>query len=204
LKRRRSRRPPQDSLFSSADKHTQGTGAASDEDIQQSGDSPGQATQESQFEKAREIALRFIARRMRTSREIADKLASKGFERKVIAMVIEKFNAVGLIDDAEYANAFLRTSLKLSPKSYKLLKIELIKKGVTREVAANSIKESSELVSETEIARRLLTRARRRYVNLPAGERRRKLFSFLARRGFSADVISELLGEHDSSQEIES
>jgi regulatory protein len=203
LKRRRSRRPPQDSLFSSADKHTQGTGAASDDDIHQPGDSPGRVTQESQLEKAREIALRFIARRMRTGREIADKLVSKGFERKVVAMVIEKFKAVGLIDDAEYASAFLRTSLKLRPRSYKLLKVELMKKGVTREVAANSVKESSELVSEVEIARRLLSRAHHRYENLPGGERRRKLFSFLARRGFSVDTISELLGEHDSSQETE-
>jgi regulatory protein len=132
---------------------------------------------------------------MRTAREIQDKLALKGFGREAISIVLERLTSVGLINDAEYAGAFLRTSLKLRPKSYRSLQSELIKKGISRDIAGSAIRQSSELTPEIEIARLVMAKASRVYGKLPSAERRRKLFSFLARRGFSLGTISELLGE---------
>lgn len=202
MKRRRSRRPRQDSLFSSEAERTDEASARSDSDTGDRGDSSGLASSRSEsseraIERARQTALRFLAHRMRTGREIRDKLAAKGFGREVVSIVVERLESVGLINDAEYAGAFLRTSLKLRPRSYKSLQSELIKKGVSRETAGGAIRESSELTSEVEVARRVMTKASRVYGRLPDGERRRKLFSFLARRGFSPGTISELLGEEE-------
>ncbi len=209
MKRRRSRRPRQDSLFSSPSRSKVQAGPQLDRTRggrEESGvheDSAGLREEQSTLDKAREMALRFISRRMRTSREVEEKLASKGFDRAVISGVVERLKSVGLIDDVEYARAFLRTSLKLRPRSYRSLNVELVRKGVSREIAASSVKESAELVPEAEVAKRLLAPASRRYEKLPPGERRRKLFSFLARRGFSLDTISELLGEDGSCKEEE-
>lgn len=113
--------------------------------------------------------------------------------------VSERLESVGLIDDAEYAGAFLRTSLRLRPRSYKVLRNELIKKGVSPELANSAVRESSQSIPETSIAREVLTKAFRRYGKLPDRERRRKLFSFMGRRGFSLETISEVLGEGEQS-----
>ncbi|MFH0777287.1 MAG: regulatory protein RecX [Candidatus Eisenbacteria bacterium] len=170
MQRRRSRKPQQDSLFSSE-------------------------SEESRVEAAREVALKLLTRRMRTGREIEDRLKTSGFDDRTISLVMERLTSVGLIDDAEYARAFLRTSLKLRPRSYKKLRAELAIKGVPREVVSEAVSESSEQVPEVDVAREVLAGASRRYEKLPSHERRRKLFSFLARRGFTLETISELLGE---------
>ncbi|MCX5800350.1 MAG: regulatory protein RecX [Candidatus Eisenbacteria bacterium] len=170
MKRRRSRTPQQNSLFSSD-------------------------AEESQVEAARNAALRLLTRRMRTNREIQDELDSRGFSKNVVSKVSERLKSVGLINDSEYAGAFLRTSLKLRPRSYRVLRAELIKKGVSPEVVDGAIRESLESVPEVDVARGVFAKVSRRYEKLPQRERRRKFFSFLGRRGFSLAIISELMGE---------
>lgn len=202
MKRRRSPRPRQDSLFSSEAERTDGSSAGQDDGPGGSGRSAGPASggsdsPERVLEKARQTALRFLSHRMRTGREVRDKLTTRGFDRRTVSTVVERLTEVGLINDEEYAAAFLRTSLKLRPRSYRVLLSELVKKGVSRETAGRAIRESVELTPEVEAARRVMAKASRTYGRLPDGERRRKLFSFLARRGFSVDTISELLGEEE-------
>jgi len=178
LQRRRSRRPRQDNLFSTD-------------------------SEDKQVEAARNAALRLLTRRMRTNREIEDALFSRGFPKNVVSKVTERLRSVKLIDDEEYAGAFLRTSLKLRPRSYKVLRSELIKKGVAPEVAKAAVGASSEIVPEVEVARGVFSKISRRYEKLPQRERKRKLFSFLGRRGFSLETISELLDEGESFEEGE-
>lgn len=210
MKRRKSPRPRQDSLFSSEAERTDDNPARQRDESGGSGRSAGRLTAdgtdsapsrpesaERVLEKARQTALRFLSHRMRTGREVRDKLAARGFDGGTVSTVVDRLTEVGLIDDAEYAAAFLRTSLKLRPRSYRVLLSELMKKGVSRETAGAAIRESVELVPEVETARRVMAKAARTYGRLPDGERRRKLFSFLARRGFSPDTISELLGEEE-------
>ena len=187
MKRRRSPRPRQDSLFSSEAERKDESAA------RQEAGSGAQA----ELERARQTALRFLSHRMRTGREVRDKLAARGFDGGTVSTVVDRLTEVGLINDAEYAAAFLRTSLKLRPRSYRVLLSELLKKGVSRDTAGRAIAESVELAPEVETARRVMAKASRTYGRLPDGERRRKLFSFLARRGFSPDTISELLGEEE-------
>jgi regulatory protein len=132
---------------------------------------------------------------MRTRREVEEKLSSRGFSTDLVGAVSDRLESVGLIDDVEFAGAFLRTSLRLRPRSYKVLRTELIKKGISPELANSSVRESSQSIPETSVAREVLKKAFRRYGKLPDRERRRKLFSFMGRRGFSLETISELLGE---------
>lgn len=196
MKRRRSPRQRQDSLFSSEAERADGSSARRDVGSGFDDRAPGHADAgEPQVERARQTALRFLSHRMRTGREVRDKLTARGFDRGTVSTVVERLTEVGLINDAEYAAAFLRTSLKLRPRSYRVLLSELVKKGVSRETAGRAIAGSVELTPEVEAARRVMAKASRTYGRLPDGERRRKLFSFLARRGFSMDTISELLGE---------
>jgi len=134
---------------------------------------------------------------MRTGREVRNKLAARGFDPGTVSTVVERLTEVGLINDEEYAAAFLRTGLKLRPRSYRVLLSDLVKKGVSRDTAGRAVRESVELTPEVEVARRVMAKAARTYGRLPDGERRRKLFSFLARRGFSPDTISQLIGEEE-------
>lgn len=58
-------------------------------------------------EAAREAALKLLERTRRTRSELARRLGEKGYAGPVVAEIIERLAGVGLVDDAEYAHAFL-------------------------------------------------------------------------------------------------
>src|SRR5260221_4891926 len=58
-------------------------------------------------EAAREAALRLLERTRRTRSDLSRRLIERGFAPGTVDDVIERLKAVGLVDDAEFARAFL-------------------------------------------------------------------------------------------------
>ena len=70
---------------------------------------------------------------------------------------------------------------------------DLLKSGVGREVAAGAVAEEFAGRSELEDAR---SAAARRYNGVGSEAEARRVYGFLARRGYSAGVCAEVAGEH--------
>ena len=145
-------------------------------------------------------ALNLLTFRARSARELQRRLVQKGVTAERADRVIAKLREVGLIDDADFARQLTRSKMAAGA-SRRRVHQELFKRGVPREVADEAVEQvvEEEGLSDAESIERI---ARKKWQSLSSVDeltRRRRLFAFLARRGFDSDdvsrVVRQLAGE---------
>lgn len=148
--------------------------------------------------QARDAALRLLSHRARSARELARRLARKGFPETVVAATVAAMQERGYLDDEAYAAAFVRDRLRLRPRGRRRLAAELRARGVAPGTADRAIEETFEEadVSEPELAAQAAAAwAARNAVPGPGEDRdvrlkaRRRLYGYLSRRGFDPDAV---------------
>lgn len=147
-------------------------------------------------EAAREAALKLLERTRRTRSELARRLGEKGYAGPVVAEIIERLAGVGLVDDAEYAHAFLVERWGRRAAGWRRLEQELRRRGVAGddiERARARFTDEQGGADEVRLARRVVAQAARRYAALDPRARRQRLYALLARRGFDGDTIEQAL-----------
>jgi len=149
---------------------------------------------EEQLDKAREVALRMLTATARTRGQLADGLARKGYDEHVVETLLERFEEVGLIDDADYADRLVRTRRDERGLSRRAIAAELSRKGVDSEVSRQALAQYDD-EDETAAATREAAVRLRRTVGLHDDVRRRRAFAALARKGYGADVARQAV-EH--------
>lgn len=147
--------------------------------------------------KARSRALRYLSYRLRSEREVRLKLAEKEFSPAVVDRVIEQLRASGLIDDRRFASAFAHDARLRKATGSKLLRMQLVAKGVARplaeEVLAAGEDREEEEAAALKAARALVARYRSSRKKSASEAERRRVAQFLQRRGFGWDVITPVL-----------
>jgi regulatory protein len=156
---------------------------------------------------ARDICLRLLTDRARTRTELAQALARRGVPADAADAVLERFDEVGLIDDAAFAGQWVRSRHRHRGLARRAIAQELRRKGVDDEVAGEAL---AEVDGESE-ARRARELVDRKLRTVPAGtpEQRtaaaRKLVGMLARKGYGAGVaygvVKEALAEHGADHD---
>jgi regulatory protein len=146
--------------------------------------------------KAREASLNLLSYRPRTARELERRLRRKEFPEGVAESTVEELVDKGLVDDSAFAESFVRDRVRLRPRGRRRLVQELRAKGVDAETAEAAVGEvmETEEVSELELAREAVARWARRPGEDPQRARRR-LYGFLARRGFGGETVRQILEE---------
>ena len=126
-----------------------------------------------------------MAVRDRSRRELERRLQQIGFETEEITEALDRLQEAGLVDDGRFAQAVVEheTSNRLSGRRAVMSK--LIAGGVDRGTAEEALGEAG---SGTERADELAARRATRLAGLPPEVARRRLFSFLVRRGHSPRV----------------
>jgi regulatory protein len=151
--------------------------------------------------KVRDAALRLLAVRARSEGELADRLERKGFEKAAVREVIDALRAVGLIDDEAFAKAWADERTRLKPAGPRRLMDELIAKRIGRDLAERVVAETFARCQELELARRAAARRTKGRGGASSAEdlakQRRRLYSFLVRRGFSYEVASTVVKESE-------
>ncbi|MEA2576190.1 MAG: regulatory protein [Chloroflexia bacterium] len=172
-------------------------------------------------------ALAFLSYRPRSAREVEQRLRRKGFTPEQINGVMERLRSQKYIDDHEFARFWVGNRMTFNPRGPRLLRSELRQKGVPAEIVEEVLKEQvatqEELVQQaeelkvgqsanmdepvpgTDLANALdLARKRlRAYGNLEPQVARRRLSSFLARRGYGFDVIDQVWRRVSATDEDE-
>lgn len=136
---------------------------------------------------ARTIVLTRLTDRARSRRELADALAGKGVPPETAEAVLDRFEAVGLVDDAAFADAWVESRQSTRGLPRRALRFELRRKGVDDDVIAESLAQVSP-DAEIAAARRLVERKLRSTRQLPADVRFRRLTGMLARKGYPAGM----------------
>lgn len=141
---------------------------------------------------ARAIALRLLTAAPRSRRQLADAMARRGVPDDVAERVLDRFTEVGLVDDAAYARMLVRSRHESRGLARRALAVELRRKGIDDELAAEALTEV-DAEDEEEAARALLHRRWRPDVD-PEVMTRRAL-AMLARKGYPSGLSLRLIAE---------
>ena len=155
-------------------------------------------TREDQLVQAKLAAERLLATRMRSEREMRQRLAQKEFSPAVIDATIETFLRVHLLDDAEFARLWVRDRLRLRPRAASALRRELRAKGVHEDIVTMVLHEAFEERQDIDVARELAAAYRRKHPAISGVVLKRRLAGFLQRKGYSASVVYDVINEFSS------
>jgi regulatory protein len=148
----------------------------------------------------REAALKLLERTRRTRSDLERRLKDKGYAPATVHEVVERLVEVSLVDDAEFARAWLAGRWGRKPSGWRRLQQELRAKGVPDEDierARSQLAERGSAPDEVESAAKLVAQARRRYARLDPQAQRQRLYALLARRGYDSDTIRRALELRD-------
>lgn len=148
---------------------------------------------------AYDAAVRYLAPRPRSVAEIRRHLRSKRFDDAAIDKAIDDLRAQRYIDDEAFARYWVEQRDRFRPKGERAITSELLHKGVAREVIEVVLGER-EPDSEVRRAREAIRRPITRWLTLSQAERKRKLHAYLVQRGFSYDIIEEVLARPEAPE----
>ncbi len=136
-------------------------------------------------------ALDMLAVRARSSAELARALVRKGAPRDLADRAVARLQEQGLLDDAAFAQSFTRAKVLGAGQSKRRVQQDLARKGVSRGVTDAAIASvfADEEVDQREIVEQAARKKLRSLVELEPAVRRRRLYAFLARRGYDGDDI---------------
>jgi len=146
-------------------------------------------------------ALNMLAFRARSSSELARSLVRKGEEKAHVDWAIARLQEQGLLDDAAFARAFTRSKVVGGKQSRRRVEQELARKGVARTVAGEAIDDvfEDEAVDQRSIVEEAARKKLRSLAGLDPAVQRRRLYAFLARRGYDLDDIRAAIESAGSS-----
>lgn len=146
-----------------------------------------------QRERTRQAALRLLRYRDRSVAEMRGRLAQKGFEHDAIEDEITYLISEHLLDDERFTGSWIRHKLTISHKGKRLIRAELVAKGIGSELFNKVWAEHAGM--EIKSAREWAKAKAEGYNLLDSFERRGRIRQGLFRRGYSQEAIEEALKE---------
>lgn len=145
---------------------------------------PAELSPDEAWKKAKEVCFDLLAVRPRTRDELRQALRRKGFDEELRERLLGKLDSSGLVDDAAFAEQWVRSRHTYQGLARTALVAELKRKGVDGDVA---VRAAGEIDRESEEARaRELVRKRLRSMStLDEQTAVRRLLGTLARKGYS-------------------
>ena len=133
-------------------------------------------------------AARFLSYRPRSESEMRQRLARHGYDTDTIEKTLGRYREIGLVDDASFARFWVENRNTFRPRSKRLAKMELKKKGLQTDIIEEAVND----IDEKENAYRAALSRSRRLTGLEYKEFRLKLGQYLGRRGFNYGIIKEI------------
>ena len=143
----------------------------------------------SKFEEAFEISLNFLSYKLRTEKEIVNKLKSKNFDNQIIEEVIERMKKLDLIDDFNYAKVFINDKINLTNYSKKRIINDLYLKGIDKKIYENYLNEHLDFDFELEKAEQIVSTKINLWKQKYQGYLlKNKIINFLLQKGFDYNI----------------
>jgi regulatory protein len=143
-------------------------------------------------EMAYQKALHYLSYRPRSSMEVRQNLLKRNIPPTIVEAALKRLEAARLVNDQEFARAWIENRNTFRPRSRMALRAELRRKGISDEVAEPVLEEE---VDDQALAFAAARKYAPRLRDLTWFEFRQKLSGFLARRGFSYTTLSPVVSE---------
>ena len=149
----------------------------------------------SDIERAKSRAINYISGKLKTKYEVRLKLKEKDFTEDIIDEVIDILEKEEYLNDRLYCEVFIEDKKQLNGYGKNKIKSLLIQKGISKSVFEDFL---DEFEYEKEFDNALKMGIKK--LNLLSNEedifkKKQKLINYLAYRGFSFDVINDVLRE---------
>ena len=147
---------------------------------------------------AKQTAYNFATYAKRTEKQIIDKMKRSGYTEEIFPEVINFLKSFNLIDDYAFAVGYVGACLKKKAIGAQKIKMALISKGVSKELADRALEEAFPHEDSGDIAMAALEKKLR---SMPAKktEDKRKLkaslFAYMVNRGFDYDLAIRKIDE---------
>ena len=140
-------------------------------------------------QRAFDRAVRFLSYRPRSAEEVRRNLLKYKVADSLIALVLERLEGLGYLDDLGFARFWLENRARFKPMGPRALRYELRSKGVADEIIET-------LLADIEVDDAAYRAAVGRAKSIRQTTRqafRQKLSGLLRRRGFEADTIRDVV-----------
>lgn len=138
-------------------------------------------------------ALRLLARRELTEKQVRERLVDREHDREEIDRAIEDLIHTKALDDARVAAAYVRTALKIKGRGRLRIQRELQEMGVEREVAAQALAEAFGDVDERALIAAAIKKKLHGKPKIASAAEYARVYQFLMRQGFSPGGVSAAL-----------
>lgn len=144
--------------------------------------------------------------RQRSEKEVRDYLKIRNQKSKikdgeeisqlVVDQLVERLKQRGMLNDLEFARAWVESRRRSRGKSMRALKAELMKKGIDREITEEVISHQLSVISEEELAKRTLEKKMKSWRNLDKQTFKKKAYEYLVRQGFEYEVVKKVVSKN--------
>lgn len=147
----------------------------------------------------RKRALGLLDQRSRSRHELKERLLAAEFASQHIDEVLDALERAGLVNDAHFANEWVRQRAAARGKSTRALDVELREKGISAAARADALAQIS--AEDEETRARAVAKKKAREVKDPPANRAehdkylRRVVGVLARRGYSSELSLRIARE---------
>jgi regulatory protein len=166
---------------------------------------------EEEQNRAMDAAGLLLRYRMRSRRELEGRLRLKKSAPALVSKVLARIEELGMLDDTAFARSRAEY-LTRNGKGPAAIRADLYKKGIPRGLITAALSQpavegSSRALSDPAQQRTLArAAAQKKFISLrklPAPVQARRLAGFLARRGFSPDIVHDVVKSMTKEEEPE-
>ena len=154
-------------------------------------DRPGPPDPDDEIQKAKNAAFRLLSGRDYTRAEIRKKLRGRQFSGAAIEATMVTLEGLNLVDDRAFARKWVESRLKGRPMGRFRLALELKRRGIPEDLVDETLDQALAEVDPIALALPLLQGRAARYRGLERQKALARMYQFLGRRGFEAQVARE-------------
>lgn len=130
--------------------------------------------------------IEYLSKKIAKAQNVVFKLAK---ESHIVKSIVKKLKKYNYLDDQEFTKWWVRSRMKLKPKGLFALKLELMSKGITKEITEQVL---SKYQNQTEIAQIAIKKKIKSWENLKEIDLKKKVYSYLSNRGFDFETVKEV------------
>jgi regulatory protein len=144
-------------------------------------------------ESAYRTALRALERRGYARADLGRRLLRKGHARSAVEAALDQLGAIGMLDDAAFAEHYVATRSARGRGPVRLTR-DLLSMGVERRVIDRALAaHQAEAGESPEVPLALASKRATQLGNIPRAAKRRRLLAYLARRGFTGSEVGAIV-----------
>lgn len=154
---------------------------------------------EAEVGKLMEKMYRLWSIRPRSEKEVRNYFRLK-FKEEIsqlaIDALVENLKKKGMLNDLEFAKAWVEARRRSRQKGIRAIKAELFQKGINKEIIEEVVRQQATGISEEDLAKQALEKKLKVWKNLDPQKFKQKAYEFLMRKGFDYEVVKKVIDKN--------